>query len=176
MPEEQDQRTERDARQDVSQDAEKNVSQNAETSVGQSAESGTTNGTQQPAQTPIIESASGTTDPENSHSGGAAYVIFGLAVVLLVLLCLGISSCTSTLGTLVSTDFGGGRGHGGHDLFDDYYDEDPYEDVLVPEDDYLDDYLFDYHYDFGDDLGGADSWFSGRLCAPGADAAEGGRA
>ena len=143
MPEEQDQRTEKSAEQDV----------------------------EQRTETPVIESASGTTDPENSRSGGAAYVIFGLAVALLVVLCLGVSSCTSALGTLVSAGLDDTDGYDEYDLYD-YYDDhhDPYEDLLTPEDDFL----FDYFYDFGDDLGGMDSWLSSDLRTPGA--VEGGRA
>ena len=92
---------------------------------------------EQRPETPIIESASGTTDPENANSGIAAYVIFGAAVALLAVLCLGITSCVSTLGTIAATHsdsygFGGfGDSYGNEDLFDHH------EDSLVPEDDFF---------------------------------------
>ncbi|MBM6774045.1 hypothetical protein [Olsenella profusa] len=45
----------------------------------------------------IIEGPSATTDPENARSGNAAYVIFGVAVAVLVLLALSLSSCATSL-------------------------------------------------------------------------------
>lgn len=56
--------------------------------------------------TPTIESPSGTTDPDNSNSGPAAYVIFAVAIGLLVLLLLGVSSCVSAIGSIVSAHAG----------------------------------------------------------------------
>ncbi|HIZ17744.1 MAG TPA: hypothetical protein IAA22_01340 [Candidatus Olsenella stercoravium] len=56
--------------------------------------------------TPTIESPSGTTDPDNSNSGPAAYVIFTLAAGLLVLLLLGVSSCVGAIGSIVSAHAG----------------------------------------------------------------------
>ena len=85
---------------------------------------------EQRPETPIIESASGTTDPENANSGIAAYVIFGAAVALLAVLCLGITSCVSTLGTIAATQ-GGPYVFGSDDLFNHH------EDPLVPEVDFF---------------------------------------
>lgn len=45
----------------------------------------------------VIESASGTTDPENASSGPAAYVVFLVVVALLVALATGVSGCVSSL-------------------------------------------------------------------------------
>lgn len=56
--------------------------------------------------TPTIESPSGTTDPDNSNSGPAAYVIFAVAIGLLVLLLLGVSSCVGAIGSIVSAHAG----------------------------------------------------------------------
>ena len=54
---------------------------------------------------PVIESPSGTTDPNNRHSGVGAYVIFAIAVCLLALLLLSVTSCVSTLGAVVSSSY-----------------------------------------------------------------------
>lgn len=50
-----------------------------------------------PSAPQIIEGPSATTDPENSRSGNAAYVIFGVGVAVLVLLALSLSSCATSL-------------------------------------------------------------------------------
>lgn len=118
---------------------------------------------------PVIESASGTTDPENSSSGIGAYVVFGVAVALLAVLCLGVSSCTGMLSTLAAQSHDHSNGYDldgfGHD--DPYYDL--YDEFLSPDD--------DPYYDFGDDLDWTgDGWFSSRLVAAGARGAEGARA
>lgn len=55
-------------------------------------------------QTPIIESPSGTTDPDNSNSGVSAYVIFAIAIALLAVTLLSLSSCVSAVGTFVAND------------------------------------------------------------------------
>ena len=122
---------------------------------------------------PVVESASGTTDPENSSSGIGAYVIFGVAVALLAVLCLGVSSCTGMLGTLAAQSYDRSYGHDldgfGHDNpYDEFYDE-FYDELLSPDD--------DPYYDFGDDLDWTgDGWFSSRLVVAGARGAEGVRA
>lgn len=54
-------------------------------------------------EAPVIESASGTTDPRNSESGPTAYVVFGVVVALLVLLAMSFSSCSSALGSIASS-------------------------------------------------------------------------
>ena len=56
-------------------------------------------------ESPVIESASGTTDPRNSESGPTAYVVFGVVVGLLVLLAMSISSCTAALGSIASSSY-----------------------------------------------------------------------
>lgn len=82
---------------------------------------------------PVIESASATTSPENSDSGPAAYVIFGIVVALLALLSFSLSSCSSALSaaTMVSvTDDWGVRDYYDWD-YDDYTEEqDPYYELL----------------------------------------------
>ncbi len=58
-----------------------------------------------PILTPsIIETASATTDPDNSNSGPAAYVLFGVVAVLMLLLVLLVTGIIGSLGTYVSTD------------------------------------------------------------------------
>ena len=52
----------------------------------------------------IIETASATTDPDNSNSGSVAYVLFGVVAVLMLLLVLLVTSIIGSLGTYVSTD------------------------------------------------------------------------
>lgn len=61
--------------------------------------------TEQQPQSPIIESASGTTDPNNRHSGAGAYVIFAIAVALLALLLFSVTSCVNALGPLVASSY-----------------------------------------------------------------------
>lgn len=50
-----------------------------------------------PEASPVIETPGGTTSPDNSRSGAAAYVIFGVSVGILLALVLMLSSCMSTL-------------------------------------------------------------------------------
>lgn len=58
-----------------------------------------------PILTPsIIETASATTDPDNSNSGPSAYVLFGVVAVLMLLLVLLVTGIIGSLGTYVSTD------------------------------------------------------------------------
>lgn len=82
---------------------------------------------------PVIESASATTSPENSDSGPAAYVIFGIVVALLALLSFSLSSCSSALSaatTVSVTDDWGVRDYYDWD-YDDYTEEqDPYYELL----------------------------------------------
>ncbi len=54
-------------------------------------------------QPPIIESAGGTTDPDNANSGPGAYVLFAIYVALVVLLFVGLTSCVGALGAVVSS-------------------------------------------------------------------------
>ena len=118
---------------------------------------------------PVIESASGTTDPDNSSSGIGAYVVFGVAVALLAVLCLGVSSCTGMLSTLAAHSYDHSYGYdldgfGHDDPYDEFYDE-----FLSPDD--------DPYYDFGDDLDWTgDGWLSSRLVTAEARGAEGVRA
>ena len=56
-------------------------------------------------EAPVIESASGTTDPRNSESGPTAYVVFGVVAGLLVLLAMSVSSCTAALGSIASSSY-----------------------------------------------------------------------
>ena len=55
-------------------------------------------------QTPVIETASATTDPENSNSGPGAYVAFGVVAVILLLLVFVLTSTLSSLGTYIAND------------------------------------------------------------------------
>ena len=53
--------------------------------------------TEKDGRTPIIESASATTDPENSNSGSGAYVVFLVVACLLLALVSSMSSCVGGL-------------------------------------------------------------------------------
>lgn len=59
------------------------------------------------AQRSVIESASGTTDPDNSRSGAGAYVVFLVVVGLLLALVTSASGC---VGWLVGAVAEGSRG------------------------------------------------------------------
>ena len=61
---------------------------------------------QQTQDRPVIESASGTTSPDNQNSGAFAYVVFGVVVGLLLLVVGGLSSCTSSLLRLAALGIG----------------------------------------------------------------------
>lgn len=92
----------------------------------------------EPAE-PIIESASATTSPDNADSGSTAYVIFGVAVALLILLTLGISGCVSSVSQLVSsTPWQSGSMAQDTDYYD-YYSPYGYLD---------DDFGFDTYFDY----------------------------
>lgn len=53
--------------------------------------------TEKDGRTPIIESASATTDPNNSKSGSGAYVVFLVVACLLLALVSSLSSCVGGL-------------------------------------------------------------------------------
>lgn len=52
----------------------------------------------------IIETASATTDPDNSNSGPFAYVAFGIVAALMLLFALLVTGIIGSLGSYVSTD------------------------------------------------------------------------
>ena len=86
-------------------------------------------------ETPVVEGPSATTDRDNANSGPAAYVIFAIAVALLVVLVMSLTSCVGALGTFVATHYDSGsttlvpqghrddRGWGEDPSFDDVWDE-----------------------------------------------------
>lgn len=80
--------------------------------------------TQDRADTPIVESASATTDPDNQNSGPGAYIIFGVVVALLALLILSFSSCTSILSQQASLLSSTGYGTGWDTRWDQDWDMD----------------------------------------------------
>lgn len=88
-------------------------------------------------QETVIESASATTSPDNSNSGSAAYVIFGVAVALVALIAIGFSGCVSALGRLALDNHSYGYGHNydydGQDI------DDQLEDLYYDLDDYIND-------------------------------------
>lgn len=49
----------------------------------------------------VIETASGTTSPDNAKSGPAAYVIFAVVVAVLLALASSVSSCASAASQLM---------------------------------------------------------------------------
>lgn len=56
-----------------------------------------------PAERPaIVESASGTTSPDNADSGPFAYVAFGIGVALLALLVLSFTSCVGSVAKIAA--------------------------------------------------------------------------
>lgn len=93
--------------------------------------------------TPIIESASATTSPDNSNSGPFAYVITVVAVGALLLLVTSLTSFASTIGQ-AAIDGGLGLGQT-YDPYYDHYLEDEYDgyDDFVP---------YDLERVFGDDV------------------------
>ncbi len=91
--------------------------------------------TRRRADAPIMESASGTTDPDNQNSGPGAYIIVALVLGVLLILTASLSSCTSRLSRYSSplsvTD---GYGHlDWDDTLDDNMDmlEEYFEDLLT---------------------------------------------
>lgn len=77
-------------------------------------------GQPQNAPAPLIEGPSATNSPDNSNSGAAAYVIFGVALAIVVLLLGSVVSCTSGVIQLALSDYGYGYGYGdGYGYFDD---------------------------------------------------------
>lgn len=62
--------------------------------------------TGQGAPTPLIEGPSATNSPDNANSGPAAYVIFGVAVALVVLLATSVTGCVAGVAQLAVSDFG----------------------------------------------------------------------
>lgn len=85
-----------------------------------------------PQGEPIIESASATTSPDNARSGHAAYVIFGVAVALLLALCAGLSSCATSISDVALRNVGVyGQGYGfGRDTDRGYEPEDLLDEIL----------------------------------------------
>lgn len=70
----------------------------------------------------IIEGPSATNSPDNSNSGNGAYVIFAVAVAVVVLLASSLGSCVAGIAELVTSDFapyGGYYGDGYGPTFDD---------------------------------------------------------
>ena len=74
-------------------------------------------------ESPVIESASGTTDPRNSDSGSTAYVVFGVVVALLALLAMSVSSCSTALGSIAGSSYLW-EGEGYDDAWDEGYGTD----------------------------------------------------
>ena len=74
----------------------------------------------------VIEGPSATTDPDNANSGPIAYVLFGLAIGVLALMLMSLTSCVDALGTLVANHSEGISSsvpHDTHDEWDDEWDE-----------------------------------------------------
>lgn len=86
----------------------------------------------------VIESASATTSPDNARSGPTAYVIFAVAVGVLVALVAGLISCAGTVSDVAarSLERGGlgySQGYGyGWDVYELYPDssDDPLSELL----------------------------------------------
>lgn len=56
-------------------------------------------------QKSVIEGPSATTDPDNANSGPGAYLLFALAIALLVALYLGLASCVDSLGAIAANTY-----------------------------------------------------------------------
>ena len=101
-------------------------------------------------KTPIIETAAGTTDPDNAKSGNKAYVIAAAALVALLVMGAGLSGCINFVNDIV----GWGMSSGGYDQYTQpyqqhYEDNDGYDDPLEFLYDYMDDTDGDTYYDNG---------------------------
>ena len=72
-------------------------------------------------KTPVIETAAGTTSPENARSGNFAYIVALATIVVLGLMGAGVSGCMR-LTTSLAQDFD--YGDTSNDLGDDYLDDD----------------------------------------------------
>lgn len=60
--------------------------------------------------TPIIETAGGTTDPDNANSGSGVYVLFAVVVALLILATFALASCVGAIGSYVASDIAQNEG------------------------------------------------------------------
>lgn len=56
---------------------------------------------------PIIESASGTTDPDNANSGSGAYVAFAVVAAIILMLTLFLTNFVGAIGDSFVTDMEG---------------------------------------------------------------------
>lgn len=94
----------------------------------------------QPQDPRIIETASGTTSPSNSDSGGFAYVIAVVAVALSLLIGTGLSGCMSLVNGFIEYEYIGGQPDYSTDTYDFDYDFDfddeanPFYNDYLPED------------------------------------------
>jgi hypothetical protein len=70
------------------------------------------------APVPIVETAAGTTSPDNSKSGSTAYVVAGIIVAVMLVFGLMMSGCVRLFSDVVAEEL---------DSYD-YYDEDEYWD------------------------------------------------
>ena len=62
---------------------------------------------------PVVETASGTTDPSNSRSGHSAYVITALAIGLMLLMGMGLSSCMGFVAEVAANSMEESGSYGG---------------------------------------------------------------
>ena len=101
-------------------------------------------------KTPIIETAAGTTDPDNAKSGNKAYAIAAAALVGLLVVGTGLSGCINLINDIVgSSAHQYGSGSNGQPYYQ-YYDEDTnYDDPLEFLEDYMDDTDGNTYYDNG---------------------------
>lgn len=79
---------------------------------------------EEPAAETVIETASATTSRDNANSGNAAYVIFGVALALIVLVTMAVSTCSSIALRSYSS------GNLWHERTEDFYYDDYLEDLL----------------------------------------------
>lgn len=101
-------------------------------------------------KTPVIETAAGTTDPENSKSGNKAYAIAAAALVALLVVGTGLSGCIHFVGDIVGLGMSSYENDTYAQPYQQYYeDNDGYDDPLEFLDDYIEDEDSYTYYDNG---------------------------
>ena len=100
-------------------------------------------------KTPIIETAAGTTDPDNAKSGNKAYVIALAALVALLIFGTGISGCINFVNDIVGWGVYGYENDTYAQPYQQHEDNDGYDDPLEFLYDYMDDTDGNTYYDNG---------------------------
>lgn len=95
------------------------------------------------APVPIVETAAGTTSPDNSRTGNAAYIVTAVVVALMLVFGLLMSSCMRMFSDIVEEESGYYEYYGGDEYWDQDRDEEWDENMDVETED--DDGLWDVY-------------------------------